>query len=285
MSFSAPKPDLVAYVPVPHRGYLEFFRAYGGTLWIFGSDIIAEFPALTRNLPAASSEEVRLMIESLSLFDEVRVLSLTDLEEVRDSNSIVMPDEDVSRSFAEKYLPDTPVTFDGTWRLRWHQQAVNTPVPVNEETIVSVEQLDRDLIGIAFEEAQRSSDWWRQVGAVLVKDQQVLLVAFNKHQPSEQSPYLNGDPRSNFGPGQRIDASTALHAEIGIIAEAAKRGLSMESCDLYVTTFPCPQCAYACANTGIRRLYYAEGYSLIEGAASLTARGIEIIRVQLSPSS
>ncbi len=283
---SVPETAVVAYVPSPHRGYVEFFKGYeGAILYVLGNELSNEFQSLVRNLPANKPEEVVEMIRALHIFSDVTLLTPSTLEEVRAATRVVMPDEEVSRALAEKYFADVPIAFDGSWRLRWHWDAVHQQRRPEGEQVISVEELDRSLMRAAFAESERSSDWWRQVGALLVRNGEVLLAAFNKHFPSEQSPYLYGDPRSNFGPGQSIDVSSALHAEIGIISEAAKRGILMEGCDLYVTTFPCPPCAYACANSGIKRLYYVDGYSLIEGADALTSRGIEIIRVDMTAPS
>ena len=127
--------------------------------------------------------------------------------------------------------------------------------------------------------AERSPDWWRQVGAVLARDGKIILTAYNTHLPSEQMAYVCGDPRSNFNAGEHIDASLAIHAEIAILAEAARRGIITEGCDLYVTTFPCPPCANAWANAGIKRLFYRGGYSLVAGAEALRSRGVELFTV------
>lgn len=284
---SVPETVLVAYVPTPHRGYIEFFKAHRGViLYVLGKEIISEFQPLVRNLPANEPEDVARMIETLDLFREVRILTPSGLDEVGRKSRIIMPDEEVSRAVADKYLPTGDVSFDGAWRLRWHWDAVQQQRKPEDERVISVDELDRELMRTAFTTAERSSDWWRQVGALFVRDGQIQLVAYNQHLPSEQSPYVYGDPRSNFGPGQSIDISSALHAEVGVISEAAKRGIAMEGGDLYVTTFPCPPCAYACANSGIKRLYYANGYSLIEGAEVLRSRGVEIIHVDMNtPSS
>lgn len=273
---------LISYVPSPHSGYLKLFRKYSERiLYILGSDFIKEFSPLVRNLPGNSPEDVRLMVLALGIFCDVRILTRDSLDEVR-SMEITMPDEDVSRAIAKVYFSKTPIAFDGSWRLRWHKDAVMQGRRPEGERMISREAFDRELMREAFKSAERSSDWWRQVGALLVRDKEVLLVAFNKHGPSEQTPYLYGDPRSNFEPGECIDVSTALHAEIGIIAEAARTGLQMKGCDLYVTTFPCPPCASACANSGIRRLFYTDGYSLVEGANILQSCGVEIIRVDMN---
>jgi dCMP deaminase len=278
------KATLVAYVPAPHKGYLNFFRKYkGGTLYLLGSSFIAKFPSLVKHLPGDTPAEVRKMVSSLDIFSSVRILTPKNLPAVQEARELVMPDEDVSHVFAATYLGSSDITFDESWRLRWDWTSAHHKRIPEGETVISVDALDQELMLKAFVTAGRSSDWWRQIGAVLVRDGTVLLVAYNKHVPSEQSPYFYGDPRSLFNSGEHIDMSTALHAEVGIIAEAARRGIQTEGCDLYVTTFPCPPCAYACAKAGFKRLFYAEGYSLLEGAAAFSAAGTQIIRVAMTP--
>ena len=89
-----------------------------------------------------------------------------------------------------------------------------------------------------------------------------------------------GDPRSNFDAGQRLDISTAIHSEVGLIAKAAKQGLSLDGASAYVTTFPCPNCAHLLAEAGIKKVYYQKGYSLLDAEEILKAYGVEIILVQ-----
>ena len=272
---------LIAYVPVPHAGYLKLFRAFSDSaLYILGEEFIREFKPLTRHLPGVAPTEIRKMIQSLDIFLNVRILTRETVHDIRHAR-IIMPDEDVSHVLAEKYFSQFRVEFATDWRLRWDWGATQLKRRPEGEDVISADQLDRILMGTAFREAERSPDWWRQIGALLVKDGKVLLSAFNRHVPSEQSAYCYGDPRSNFEPGTRIDASLALHAEIGIVAEVAHRGLSMKGCDLYVTTFPCPPCAHACAFSGIKRLFYVDGYAVIAGAEVLQSKGVEIIRVEM----
>jgi dCMP deaminase len=128
-----------------------------------------------------------------------------------------------------------------------------------------------------FKEAAKSSDMWRQVGAAILKRKKTVLIAHNHHLPSEQSHYVHGDPRNNFHKGEHIEISTAFHAEASLIAEAAKRGIQLEGLDMYVTTFPCPPCAKLIAHSGIKHLYFAEGYSVLDGEAILKGAGVELI--------
>jgi len=273
---------LIAHVPVPHRGYLELFKKYkGSTLFVLSEEFITEVQPLVRHLPRNDPADVCLMVQALNI---VRggpfLLTKTMLPQVRSCfGRVVMPDEDVSRAVAERYFIHTEVLFDGSWRLRWDWRATQAKRHPEGEGVVSFDQFDREVMRSAFRIAERSPDWWRQVGALLLRDGRALVSAYNQHVPHEQSTYLEGDPRSNFEPGQQIEMSNALHAEAGVVAEAARRGIRMEGCDLYVTTFPCPPCAYLCAYSGIQRLYYVDGYALVAGAETLQSKGVEIIRV------
>lgn len=273
------KTALVAYVPALHRGYLELFRALGGVLFLVGESLIERFPSLARHLPGNKPEDVRMMLEPFGIFSEIRILEVTNLGELSIFAQVVMPDEDVSHTLAEQWLNHPNIVYDGRWRLRWHKGAVLGQHPITDDEIVSYNQLDQTLMLRGRDMADRSPDWWRQVGALLVREGEILLEARNTHQPNEQSCYILGDPRSNFEAGERIDLSAALHAETALIALAARRGVKTEGCDLYVTTFPCPGCAYAIAAAGISRLLYCEGYSLIAGAQTLQVGNVRIVRV------
>lgn len=99
--------------------------------------------------------------------------------------------------------------------------------------------------------------------------------------PSPHTPYMDGDPRNAFHKGVNIELGTALHAEKGIICEAAKRGISLKGAYLYVTTFPCPPCAKAIVAAGFKRCYYSSGYALLDGESILKESGVEVVYVPL----
>ena len=51
-----------------------------------------------------------------------------------------------------------------------------------------------------------------------------------------------------------------VHAEQNAIADAARRGISVEEATAYVTHFPCIHCAKILAASGIRRIKYFHDY-------------------------
>jgi dCMP deaminase len=197
-----------------------------------------------------------------------------------------MPDEEITRDLARQLglgaagagQPGPAVVFDRTF-LRWDREWAAAQAPVTFDGEISAAELPRELIGSAGAIARRSSDWWRQVGAVAARDGQVLGCAWNQHRPTEYAPYFNGDPRDGFARGVRADLSTAIHAEAALVARAARDGTSLGGADLYTTTFPCPACARLVAEAGFARCYFTGRYSVLDGEQVLRAAGIRLIWV------
>jgi deoxycytidylate deaminase len=151
---------------------------------------------------------------------------------------------------------------------------------VSPDRVISTEERDNTLIKKASELAAKSSDWWRRIGALIVKNGEVVLEAFNSHMPSDFNLDSAGDPRTSFNPGERIDLSTAIHAEAKAISQAARKGIALEGATVYVSTFPCPGCAKLIAESGIKKVYYDQGYSLLDAENLLKDFGVEIIKVE-----
>ncbi|MCX6787300.1 MAG: hypothetical protein NTY93_02110, partial [Candidatus Kaiserbacteria bacterium] len=149
---------LVAYVPVPHAGYLKLFRAYkGDILYVLGNEFIQEFPSLTRHLPGVTPQESRKMIQALDIFSSVRILTKNVIDTLQLSD-IVMPDEDVSHVLAEKYFAGALITFDGCWRLRWDWGSTQAKRRPEGERIISTSEFNRTFMRFASSIADKSPD-------------------------------------------------------------------------------------------------------------------------------
>ena len=274
---------IIAFVPVLHEGYRRFFEKHKDAeiLYIFGKDLIEkEFPYLQKEIRALEPEVMKVAIDSLKIFKEIKILDLSELERLQQEDlEILSPDEDVSRELAEKYSSDKKVAFDKVF-LRWDKHKSMEEKPVETDQRISVEEFDRKIISDLRMEAEKSSDWWRHIASAIIKDGKVLLKAHNKHLPSEHSLYSDGDPRNNFHKGVGVEISTSIHSEAALISEAARIGTSLEGTSVYVTVFPCPPCAKLIANAGIKKLYYSGGYALLDQDKLLLSKGIEIIYVE-----
>lgn len=271
---------VVAYVPVLHEGYRRFFESIQGpkTLYIVGSDFIAPHREMSRDIRLLNPELMRDAIQALRMFDRVEILSLSNVTELK-GQTLVFPDDDVSHEIAEAHFAGEEKEFRSVF-LRWDKHNSVAEKPVVPDEMITKDELHRRLVAAALQESEKSSDNWRHVGALVAKNGEVLILAHNRHVPSEHMPYLDGDPRNNFRRGVNIELSTALHAEAGLIAEAARRGVSLEGTDMYVTTFPCPPCAKLIAYSGVTTLYCSGGHSVLDGESILKERGVRIVFVE-----
>lgn len=270
---------LIAYIPVLHEGYRKLLASHpDAEVFVFGKDIIAEFKHLRKDVRALDPS---LIVSSLSGWGrKAEVLDVALMQKIAESKvTVVMPDEDVSRTIAEKYFPNGGVIFESIF-LRWDTQASLAQKEVNPDAIISENEFDRLMIATAEKEAEKSSDFWRHIGALVVKDGKIILKTHNQLLPTEQTAYIVGDSRGNFHKGDHVELTMALHSEIGLVAEAAKKGISLDGTSMYVTTFPCPPCAKAVAFSGVKKLYYSDGYGMLDGEEVLRAQGVEIIKVK-----
>ncbi len=277
--------QVLLYLPVIHAGYEAFLQHHSdaGDVMLLGSGFKERFPSLAKDIralaPARAADYVRIAVPGA----RVTVVEPADLRAALTGEVLIMPDEQVMRDLAADYQLDSGrgVVFDRTF-LRWDRNWSTAEQPVRADSAIAADELSRTLLGKADQAASRSSDWWRQVGAVAARGGTILGQAWNRHHPTEYAPYLDGDPRDAFERGVRADLSTAIHAEAAVVAQAARVGTSLAGADLYVSTFPCPACARLIAEAGFRRCFFARPYSVLDGDRVLRSAGVELIWVDAS---
>jgi len=268
---------VVAYVPALHAGYLQFFAKHpGAPIFILGKSFIDAYPRLNRDLRALQPQEVARALGALGY--TAAVLEVSDVEHAPHFEVIVLPDEDVSRDFAEKYLGGKKHVFESIF-LRWDGVFSNKENEVAPDRTVETGQLHRELMLRAIKEGEKSADWWRQIGGLLVKDGEVLSLGHIRYFPSDLALDIFGTPRITVDFGERPDLYISMHAEADLIAQSAKLGVSLVGAELYTSTFPCINCALLIARSGIAKVYYAQGYSRVDAESVLKNAGVEIVLV------
>jgi dCMP deaminase len=128
--------------------------------------------------------------------------------------------------------------------------------------------------------ARRSTCLRRSVGAVLVKDKNILATGYNGA-PSGVAHCLDvGCLREQLAvvPGERHELCRGLHAEQNAIIQAAKHGTNINGATLYCTTMPCIICSKMLINAGILRIVYAQGYPDQLAEEMIEEAGIETMR-------
>lgn len=274
---SAANKALVAYVPALHAGYLQFFNKHAGApIFVLGKSFIDAYPRLNRDLRALAPTQVAQALQALGF--TATVLELSDMAETPAFGEFVLPDEDVSRDFAEKYLQDKKVTLENIF-LRWDGVFSNKESALTPDRTVDTEGMERMLMRKAYDESKRSADWWRQIGGLIVKSGEVVALGHIRHFPSDLALDIFGTPRITVDFGQRPDLYISMHSEADLISQAAKQGIALQGAALYTTTFPCINCAFLIAQAGIGQVFYTEGYSKIDAEQVLKNAGVELILV------
>jgi len=275
---------LLAYIPVLHRGYWQLFGKHpdADALYLLGEEITVNYEPLRKDIRALPSSLMRQAIESWHLFKAVHIAGFETLSQLKDEKPlIVMPDEDVCQQLAEGHLAGCHVLFESIFLRRDKKRSLaEVEIPCDE--VIFADEFIASVMGLAWDLAQKSPDWWRQIGAVAVRGREILVAAYNRHVPTPNHVFAFGDPRSNFKKGLHFELSPALHPEAAIVSEAARRkDLCLEGADLYVTTFPCPPCAKLVAFAGFKRLYFMEGYAVFDGVDIIHSEGVKLIRVKI----
>lgn len=133
--------------------------------------------------------------------------------------------------------------------------------------MVSHQQLDHAYIDMALRWAQLSVAQRKKVGALIVKDGQVISDGFN------------GTPRGFENVCEGPDGKTlpeVLHAESNALMKLAQSTQSCTGATLYVTLSPCYQCAKLIVQGGIERVVYLAEYHDTSGVELLKACGVEV---------
>lgn len=110
--------------------------------------------------------------------------------------------------------------------------------------------------------ARRSTCLRRQVGAVLVKEKNILATGYNGTPKGITHCSETGCLRDQLKvpSGQRHELCRGLHAEQNAIIQAASHGVNISKATLYCTNSPCIICTKMLINAGIDRVVYLDGY-------------------------
>lgn len=140
---------------------------------------------------------------------------------------------------------------------------------------------DEYFMSVAMLSAMRSKDPNTQVGACIVsKDNKILSMGYNGFPlgcSDDEYPWIReGEPLEN-----KYFYST--HSELNAILNY--RGGSLEGAKMYVTLFPCNECAKAIIQSGIKTVVYeSDKYSdtpaVIASKRMLKSAGVELLKYE-----
>jgi dCMP deaminase len=273
--------SIVLYLPAIHKGYLEFIKKENPThVYLLATDILTEFMKPERHLRALDEGEAASLLKSYFPEVSVSVISKANVIDTCEAmdGMIIMPDEDVSHGFTDSYLHDREVIFKNAF-LRYDKKITQQEFVIPAHRTLSEDAFHKEMIARVTELTKKSDDWWRQIASLAIKDGKIIFEAYNKHLPSTRTLDVLGDPRSNFDAGEAPGVYTSIHSEAHLVAKAAHDGVSLDGAEVYVTTFPCPNCARLLVEAGIKKVFYDKGYSLLDAEQILNHHNVEIVKV------
>lgn len=147
-----------------------------------------------------------------------------------------------------------------------------TKVTPNPERI----DLDEAYMQMAEIWARRSKANRKQVGALIVKDRQIISDGYNGMPAGDEDDTCEEWVEEN---GQMVLRSKddVLHAESNALAKIAENGgVGAQGGTLYVTMSPCKECAKLIKQAKIKRVVFRELYRDTRGIESLVRRGVKV---------
>jgi dCMP deaminase len=125
------------------------------------------------------------------------------------------------------------------------------------------------LLLIAYAVAQRSTCTRLHVGAVAARDGRILATGYNGAPAG--TPHCT-HPKSE--PCQR-----SVHAEVNVVAYAARHGTALEGCEVYATDSPCYTCACLLINAGVSAVVFNRLYRDQAGVKLLADVGVKVYHI------
>lgn len=269
---------LIIFVPALHKGYIDLFKKYPNIAVISRVFLQGKYTSLERDLRFMEDQDTLSTIKGLPFIKSVQLFSEKELKEIPASTEIILTKDEISEDIAKNYLSKNKIKYESVF-LRWNKQITQIENVIPAHRTITADKAHQELMGEAMKETEKSPDWWRQIATVVVKEGKIIYKEHNHTLPHEHAFSVLGDPRSNFDAGQQPGVYLTIHSEAAAIAHAAHDGVSLDGAVIYVTTFPCPNCARLLTKAGIKKVYYAKGYSLLDAENILNEAGVEIVLV------
>ncbi|MEE0558881.1 MAG: dCMP deaminase family protein [Bulleidia sp.] len=148
-----------------------------------------------------------------------------------------------------------------------------------EKRVDNVLTWDEYFMGLAHLSALRSKDPNTQVGAAIVdENHRVVSVGYNGFPTGVSDDEF---PWSREGDVLTSKYAFVVHAELNAILNSQR---SVRGCTIYVSLFPCNECAKAIIQSGIKKIVYeSDKYNGVDtniaSKRMLKAAGVELIRI------
>lgn len=135
-------------------------------------------------------------------------------------------------------------------------------------------KFDSFYMNVAMDAANLSHAIRRKVGAVAVRDGNIIAFGYNGTPAGDDNccEYtITINEESSL-----VTKDTVIHAEENLVLKLARSTISSDGCTVYTTTEPCIRCARMLHGVGIARLVYNQSYVTSDGIEFLAKKGIQV---------
>ena len=164
-------------------------------------------------------------------------ISSSEFSRVLDETEMVMPDETFEKFWEKNHMSISP-----------ENEASQNNTAKRRDYI----SWDEYFMGIAMLSAMRSKDPNSQVGACIVRDNKILSLGYNGMPIGCDDDIM---PWGREGNELETKYMYVCHSELNAILNAGK---DLHGSTMYVTLFPCNECAKAIIQSGIKRIVYLD---------------------------
>lgn len=270
---------IIGNFPIIHRGYLDIIEKYHlADIYILTTDFAKTLYPFELDLRKIPEHKIKNM---LSVYDRnINFLNEKNIENIDFNEQVVVIKDDCTKNLIDKHLNNLDIIEENGFFYHSSKDVHKT----NEQkfTTYSPSSQDIDFMKKTLKMAKNSGCFWRQLGSIIVKDNQIVSHGYNKMLPNDDECYKIGCIRDNLQPGTKTEYCSAIHAEANCISQAAKKGIALDGASIYVTIFPCPMCAKLIAVSGIRKCFYNQGWSSFDGERVMKANGVEILKIDIN---
>lgn len=142
-----------------------------------------------------------------------------------------------------------------------------------------ISDLDKKYMQLALKEAENANCIKGKVGAIIVKDEEILSRGNNSVPigcvPCTEETCIRKVLKLKSGEKQEL--CRVVHAEQNAILNALFKKNNLDDASMYVTKSPCMICAKIIINSKIKKVYYANKYPDENAFKILHEAGIETI--------
>lgn len=150
--------------------------------------------------------------------------------------------------------------------------------------------LDEAYLRMAEVWALRSKAVRKQVGALIVKDRQIISDGYNGMPSGSEDDVCeywdSADNEFSLGSDAELQLKTkpeVLHAESNALMKISENGgVGAQGATLYVTLSPCIDCAKLIVQSKIKRVVYRENYRITTGIDFLRKYGVQVQQLKNS---